>query len=70
MATSSISENILINNKKSAKALIDAIEASQREVSDVACKIHKTSPTSARIATREDIKHIHEMRMRLIKQNT
>ena len=69
MATSSISESILINDKKSAKALIDAIEASQHEVSDVACKI-KTSPTSARIATREDIKHIHEMRMRLIKQNT
>ena len=70
MATSSITENILINDKKAAKALIDAIEASQDACSDVVGKSPRKPPIEAKIATIEDIRRLHKIRMGSRKQNS
>ena len=70
MATSSITENILINDKKTAKALIDAIEASQVAASDVAYKSPRKPLVEAKIATMEDIRRLHKIRMDSRKTNS
>lgn len=70
MATSSITENILINDKKAAEALIEAIEASQVTISDVVCKNPRKPPVEAKIATKKDIRRLHKIRMSSRNRNS
>ena len=57
MATSSIFENVKITDSKTAEAFVTAIEASE-----ASSTTKRTPRFDSRIASREDISRLHEMR--------
>ena len=59
MATSSIYENVIINDAMVAEALINAIEESEK-----AKNMAPVSYIESRIATKEDSARLREMRMK------